>query len=66
MKITKMRRTETRELTPEEVQEERQAMEEFNGGTITVRRSPNSYEESLANRNKTPFVVKTTEILIVE
>jgi hypothetical protein len=66
MKITKMRKTETRKLTQEEVEEEREAMEDFDGGTITVRRSLNSYEENLAKKNELPFVVRTTEVLIIE
>jgi hypothetical protein len=53
-------------LTPEEVSQERAAMDEFEDATIIERRSLNSYEANLAAKTNVPFVVKTVEIFIIQ
>jgi hypothetical protein len=62
-----MRKTMIDELSAEEVQEERQHMEDVDGATVTVKKNDlNSYEQGLAKKHKTPFIVRTHEILIIE
>ena len=66
MKATRMRKTDVQQLSDEGVVEERGAMDEFDGAFITVKKELNSYEENLTRKHQRPFVVKTTEILIIE
>jgi hypothetical protein len=66
MKITKLRKSDTQELNAEQLQSEVGNMANVKGARISINYEPNSYEETLAKKNKRPFVVKTTEVLVIE
>lgn len=65
MKVTRFKKSEVIELTPEKREEAFKEMD-LSKGKMIVSLQANEIEKKLAGKHKRPFYVKTTEILIVE
>ena len=65
MKVTRLKKTEVLELTPEEHQEEIKRMEAAKA-KMTISFSPNGAEEKLAQKKRKPFVIRRVETVVIE